>query len=157
NDAIIRRAGLRSVQLGVDEQGADIAALATSGAGAVILTPAHQSPTGVVLGPRRRQALVAWTVRTGGVVIEDDYDAEFRYDRQPVGSLQGLARDRVATIGSVSKSLAPGIRLGWIVCPPWLTEAVAQQKEIADRGSPALDQIALARLIESGRYDRHLR
>ena len=157
NDAIVRRAGLRSIQLGIDDQGADVVTLSASAAGAVILTPAHQAPTGVVLGSKRRHALLAWAVRTGGVIIEDDYDAEFRYDRQPVGSLQGLAPDRVATIGSVSKSLAPGIRLGWIACPPWLTEAIAWQKEISDRGSPALDQIALGRLIESGRYDRHLR
>ena len=90
-------------------------------------------------------------------MIEDDYDAEFRYDRQPVGSLQGLAPHRVVTIGSVSKSLAPWMRLGWIVSPPELTAAITLEKEIADRGSPGLDQLALAHLIRSGRFDRHLR
>lgn len=124
---------------------------------AVLLTPAHQTPTGVVLAPGRRQELVGWAAGTGGVIIEDDYDAEFRYDRQPVGSLQGLAPDHVVTMGSVSKSLAPGLRLGWIVCPPHLIEAVAAEKAVADRGSPVLEQLALARLIESGRHDRHMR
>jgi GntR family transcriptional regulator / MocR family aminotransferase len=90
-------------------------------------------------------------------IIEDDYDAEFRYDREPVGSLQGLSPERVALVGTVSKPLAPAIRLGWIVCPPQLVEAVAREKRLADRGSPALDQLALALLIESGRYDRHIR
>jgi GntR family transcriptional regulator/MocR family aminotransferase len=141
----------------VDGEGIDVEALDASGARAVVLTPAHQVPTGVVLAPRRRQALVAWAARVDAVVIEDDYDAEFRYDRQPVGSLQGLAPDRIMAMGSVSKSLAPALRLGWIVCPPRLTEPVARQKYFADRGTPWLDQLALARLIESGRYDRHLR
>jgi GntR family transcriptional regulator / MocR family aminotransferase len=92
-----------------------------------------------------------------GLIIEDDYDAEFRYDRQPVGSMQGLAPDRVASIGTVSKSLAPSLRLGWVVCPARLVDAVAREKQLSDRGSPGLDQLALATLVESGRYDRHLR
>jgi len=91
------------------------------------------------------------------VIIEDEYDAEFRYDRHPLGSIQGLAPDRVACLGTVSKSLAPGLRLGWIICPPQLADAVAQEKDLADRGTPVLDQLALAALIDSGRYDRHLR
>jgi GntR family transcriptional regulator / MocR family aminotransferase len=157
NDVIAARAGLRAVPIPVDEHGADTAALAASGARAVMLTPAHQTPTGVVLEPQRRHDLIAWAVRSNGVLIEDDYDAEFRYDRQPVGSLQGLAPDRVAAVGSVSKSLAPFLRLGWIACPPQLAEAVAREKQIADRGSPGLDQLALARLIAAGRYDKHLR
>jgi GntR family transcriptional regulator / MocR family aminotransferase len=157
NDAIAVRVGLKPLAVRVDELGIDVDALAATGARAVVLTPAHQSPTGVVLGPRRRQALVGWADAVDGVIIEDDYDAEFRYDRQPVGSMQGLVPDRVVTIGSVSKSLAPALRLGWIVCPPALAEAVAEQKAYADRGSPGLEQLALARLIESGRYDRHLR
>ncbi len=134
--------------------------LSASGARAVVLTPAHQCPTGVVLAPERRQALVAWAATHDAVIIEDEYDAEFRYDHQPVGSLQGLAPDRVASVGSVSKSLAPGMRLGWVACPARparLNELVAEEKRDADRGSPALDQLALARLIASGRYDRHLR
>jgi len=157
NDAIAERAGLQAVPVPVDDCGIDVEALSATGARAVLLTPAHQTPTGVVLAAERRQALVAWAADADAVIIEDDYDAEFRYDRQPVGSLQGLAPGRVAAVGSVSKSLAPAMRLGWIVCPPWLADAVAREKTVADRGSPALDQLALARLIESGRYDRHLR
>jgi len=157
NDTVAERAGLRAVPVPVDDRGVDVGALAASGARAVVLTPAHQAPTGVVLAPDRRQALIAWAAGADGVIIEDDYDAEFRYDRQPVGSLQGLAPDRVAAVGTVSKSLAPFLRLGWIICPPQLAEAVAREKQIADRGSPGLDQLALAKLIESGRYDRHLR
>ncbi|WP_202124492.1 aminotransferase class I/II-fold pyridoxal phosphate-dependent enzyme [Actinomadura physcomitrii] len=91
------------------------------------------------------------------MIIEDDYDAEFRYDREPVGALQGLAADRVVSIGTVSKSPAPALRLGWLLAPPSLAAAVVEYKLLSDRGSPALDQLALARLVESGRYDRHLR
>jgi GntR family transcriptional regulator/MocR family aminotransferase len=141
----------------VDESGLDVAALAATGARAVVVTPAHQWPAGVVLAPERRLALLDWAAERDAVIIEDDYDAEFRYDREPVGALQGLGADRVVTIGTVSKSLAPSLRLGWIVCPPALIEDVTRAKDAADRGSPVLEQIALATLIESGRYDRHLR
>jgi GntR family transcriptional regulator / MocR family aminotransferase len=154
---LARRAGLQAVPIPVDERGLNVAALQATGARAVVVTPAHQAPTGVVLAPERRQALVAWAREADGVIIEDEYDNEFRYDRQPVGSLQGLAPDRVASVGTVSKTLAPTLRLGWVVCPAWLIEAVTEEKRIADRGSPGLDQLALAALIESGRYDRHLR
>ncbi|MEU4408772.1 PLP-dependent aminotransferase family protein [Streptosporangium sp. NPDC023963] len=150
-------AGLDIVAVPVDEHGVDTAALAATGARAVLLTPAHQSPTGVVLAPGRRQALIAWAVARDATIIEDDYDAEFRYDREPVGALQGLAPDRVVLLGSVSKSLAPALRLGWILCPPRLSAGVARQKRLADRGSPVLDQFALADLLRSGHYDRHLR
>ena len=128
-----------------------------SGAQAVVVTPAHQSPTGVVLAARRRHALVEWARRNDGFIIEDDYDSEFRYDREPVGVLQGLAPDRVFTIGTASKALAPAVRLGWVLAPPSLAAAVAAEKRISDRGSSTLDQLALAALLESGRYDRHLR
>jgi GntR family transcriptional regulator/MocR family aminotransferase len=151
------RWGLRAVPVPIDERGIDVAALAATNAPAVLLTPAHQFPTGIVLAPERRQALVAWANETDGTILEDDYDAEFRYDRDPVGLLQGLAPGRVAAIGTVSKALAPALRIGWIVSPPHLTAAIVEEKEIDDRGSPALDQLALARLIESGRFDRHLR
>jgi GntR family transcriptional regulator/MocR family aminotransferase len=150
-------AGVRVVRVPVDDDGVDVNALAVSGARAVVLTPAHQWPTGVVLAPERRHALLAWAAEHDALIVEDDYDAEFRYDREPVGTLQGLAPDRVVALGTVSKSLAPAVRLGWIVCPPPLAAAVAAEKIRGDRGSPALDQLALATLIQSGRFDRHLR
>jgi GntR family transcriptional regulator/MocR family aminotransferase len=149
--------GLRVIHVPVDDLGLDVAALAASGAQAVVVTPAHQSPTGVVLAPARRQALVEWANRNGAFIVEDDYDSEFRYDREPVGVLQGLAPDRVFAIGTASKALAPAVRLGWVLAPPSLAGAVAAEKLIGDRGSPTLDQLALAALIQSGRYDRHLR
>ena len=152
-----RAVGVDVVPVPVDEFGLDVAALEASGARAVVVTPAHQSPTGVVLAAKRRHALLEWAARTDGFVIEDDYDSEFRYDREPVGVLQGLAPDRVFTIGTVSKSLAPAVRLGWVLVPPALTGAVAEEKRISDRGSSGLDQLAVAALLESGRYDRHLR
>jgi GntR family transcriptional regulator/MocR family aminotransferase len=150
-------AGVETVPVPVDEHGIDVAALEGSGAQAVVLTPAHQWPTGVVLAPGRRQALVEWATRRQAMIIEDDYDAEFRYDRDPVGVVQGLAPDRVFALGTVSKSLAPTVRLGWILCPPALSEEIAEEKQRNDRGSPGLDQLVIARLIESGRFDRHLR
>ena len=149
--------GVRVVHVPVDDLGVDVGAVADSGAQAVVVTPAHQSPTGVVLAARRRHALVDWAQRTGGFIIEDDYDSEFRYDKEPVGVLQGLAPGHVFTIGTASKALAPAVRLGWILAPPSLAAAVAEEKRISDRGSATLDQLALAALLESGRYDRHLR
>jgi GntR family transcriptional regulator/MocR family aminotransferase len=145
------------VAVPVDDLGLDVAALARTDARAVVVTPAHQWPTGVVLAPERRHALLAWARERDAVVLEDDYDAEFRYDRDPVGTLQGLAPDLVVALGTVSKSLAPAFRLGWAVTPRSLVDAVAAAKDVADRGTAALDQLALARLIDSGRYDRHLR
>jgi GntR family transcriptional regulator/MocR family aminotransferase len=149
--------GLHVSFVPVDEEGVVVSALAASGAQAVVVTPAHQSPTGVVLSPARRGALVDWARDTGGVVIEDDYDSEFRYDREPVGALQGLAPDRVFLVGTASKALAPAVRLGWILAPAALAGAVAAEKEMSDRGSCTMDQLALATLFTSGRYDRHLR
>ncbi|MEV4315904.1 PLP-dependent aminotransferase family protein [Actinocrispum sp. NPDC049592] len=155
--AACAQSGTTAIAVPVDEDGIDVDALDATPARAVVLTPAHQWPTGVVLAPQRRQALVEWAARKDAVIIEDDYDAEFRYDREPVGVLQGLAPDRVVAIGTVSKSLVPAVRLGWVVCPPGLADAVAEQKSFSDRGSPGLDQLTLARMIESGRFDRHLR
>ena len=148
---------MRVVHVPVDESGIDVAALGATGARVVVVTPAHQAPTGVVLTAGRRHALVDWAARNDAFIVEDDYDSEFRYDREPVGVLQGLAPDRVAAIGTVSKALAPAVRLGWVLAPPSLAAAVAEEKEISDRGSSGLDQLALAALLESGRYDRHLR
>jgi GntR family transcriptional regulator / MocR family aminotransferase len=155
--AICARLGMEAVPVAIDEKGIDVDGLIAADLRAVILTPTHQFPTGAALAPERRQALVAWANERDAYVIEDDYDAEFRYDRDPVGALQGLAPDRVALLGTVSKSLAPALRLGWIVCPNTLLEALTEDKRLSDRGSPTLEQLALATLIESGRYDRHLR
>jgi GntR family transcriptional regulator / MocR family aminotransferase len=149
--------GLRAVPMPLDEHGIHVDALAASGARSVLLTPAHQSPSGVVLAPARRQALAEWAASNDAIVIEDDYDSEFRYDREPVGVLQGLAPHHTVLIGTVSKSLSPALRLGWIVCPRTLLEAVVEEKRHDDFGSPMLEQLALATLIESGRFDRHLR
>jgi GntR family transcriptional regulator / MocR family aminotransferase len=150
-------AGLEPVPVLVDGDGLDVTALAASGARAVVVTPAHQSPTGVVLTARRRHALTGWAAGQDGWVIEDDYDSEFRYDREPVGVLQGLAPDRVLTIGTVSKALVPTLRLGWVLVPGALAGELAAAKAASDRGSSGLDQLAVAALLESGRYDRHLR
>jgi len=151
------RIGGELLHVPVDEHGVDVDALAASRAQVVVVTPAHQSPTGVVLTAERRHALVAWARATDGFVVEDDYDSEFRYDRDPVGVLQGLAPERVFTVGTVSKSLAPTIRVGWVLAPPAFAAALAEEKLLADRGTPGLDQAALALLVESGRFDRHLR
>jgi GntR family transcriptional regulator / MocR family aminotransferase len=157
---VLRAVGARDLRLAhvpVDDSGIDVQALGASGARVAVVTPAHQSPTGVVLTAERRHALVDWARGNGALIVEDDYDSEFRYDREPIGVLQGLAPDRVFTIGTTSKALAPAVRLGWVLAPPQLADAVAEEKRIIDRGSSTLDQLALAALLESGRYDRHLR
>jgi DNA-binding transcriptional MocR family regulator len=155
--ALLEAAGAVRVPVPVDSEGIDVHALRRTAARAVIVTPAHQYPTGVVLSPRRRTQLVAWAAEVDGMVLEDDYDAEFRYDRDPVGCLQGLCPERVVLLGSVSKSLAPGLRLGWLVAPPALAAAVRGARATSDLGSPVLDQYALAQLLASGTYDRQLR
>jgi GntR family transcriptional regulator/MocR family aminotransferase len=157
HDVIARRAGLDAVPVPVDDDGLDVNRLRETGARAVLLTPAHQCPTGVALGPSRRRDLVAWADEVDGVILEDDYDAEFRYDRQPVGSLQGLNPDRVIALGSVSKTLAPAIRLGWVLAPPRFVTGIVEEQRLSCRGAPGLDQEALGLLMESGRFDRHLR
>jgi len=150
--------GLASVPVPVDEHGVDVAALAAAsartGARAALVTPAHQFPVGAALSPERREGLLAWARACDGVVIEDDYDAEFRYDRRPIGALQAMAPDRVVLAGSLSKTASPALGLGWLVLPPWLQGAVR------DAGAPApstLDQLALTRFLVTGGLDRHLR
>ena len=152
-----RAAGLDVVGIPVDGDGIRVEALRDSGADAVILTPAHQWPTGSVLSAGNRAAVIQWAAERGAVIIEDDYDAEYRYDRTPVGALQGLAPDRVVYAGSASKTLAPGLRLGWLVLPAYLSAPMAAAKIAADRGSPALEQLALADFVTRGEFDRHLR
>ncbi|MGW2402566.1 MocR-like pyridoxine biosynthesis transcription factor PdxR [Kitasatospora sp. NPDC001664] len=158
---VITATGLRTVSVPLDAGGArtDLLGGLTAGAGtgAVVLTAAHQYPTGVPLRPARRAAAVAWARESGGFVIEDDYDGEFRYDRQPVGALQALDPERVVYAGTASKSLAPGLRLGWLALPAELVEPVVRQKELADGQSGVTDQLTLAELIVSGGFDRHVR
>ncbi|MBZ6172520.1 PLP-dependent aminotransferase family protein [Streptomyces olivaceus] len=151
---LLAAAGLRTVPLPLDADGTDPDV--PPGAGAVLLTPAHQFPLGMPLLPDRRAAVVDWARRTGGLVLEDDYDGEFRYDRQPVGALQGLDPDRVVHLGTASKSLAPGLRLAWMVLPPGLTDALTAARGGQDT-SGALDQLTLAEFLSSGAYDRHVR
>lgn len=158
--AVVQRAGLPVPALPVDDRGARTDLLAAGGfgqAGAVVVTPAHQYPTGAILHPRRRQALVAWARSTGGLVIEDDYDGEFRYDRRPVGAVQGMAPEHVVYVGTASKTLAPAVRLAWMVLPGHLVERVAEAKLYADAQTGSLAQLVLADLVTGHAYDRHVR
>jgi GntR family transcriptional regulator / MocR family aminotransferase len=149
--------GLATVPVPVDEHGFRVADLAGRDLRAALLTPAHQFPTGVVLAPQRRRALLDWAVAADAVIIEDDYDAEYRYDRAPVPALQTAAPDHVAYAGTTSKTLAPGMRLGWLVPPARLHADLVAAKHAADLGSPALPQLVLARLIATGELERHIR
>ncbi|WP_326544799.1 PLP-dependent aminotransferase family protein [Mycolicibacterium sp. ND9-15] len=153
---VLEHNGIDPIPVPVDEDGLDIDALTASAADTVLATPAHQSPTGVVLSAARRTELMDWA-RGDRLVIEDDYDAEYRYDRAPVGALQGIAPDRVVYVGSTSKTLAPGLRIGWMVLPAHLIGVVVRAKGLADTGSSVMDQLAFAQLLASGGYDRHLR
>ncbi len=148
--------GLRVEGVPVDADGVRTDALDALTATAIVVTPAHQFPTGAVMAPERRADLVAWANREDRLIVEDDYDAEFRYDRNAIGAIQGLDPCRVIHIGTASKTLAPGIRLGWMSLPDELVDEVRAAKAAQDSGSPALEQLALAELIESGDYDRHV-
>ena len=149
--------GLTTTPVRVDADGVDVAALSASPAEALLATPAHQFPTGVALAPERRAQLLAWAAGRDAFVFEDDYDAEYRYDRAPIGALQGLDPARVVYAGSVSKTMAPALRLGWLVVPHELRPAVLHEKANDDRATPLLEQLGLAILIERGELDRHLR
>lgn len=153
---LLEEAGVRTVPLAVDGQGADTGALG-HGERAVLLTPAHQFPTGGPLDPARRAAVVDWARAAGGVVLEDDYDGEFRYDRQPVGAVQGLDPDRVVFMGSVSKSLSPALRIGWMALPEALVDDVVAAKGEREPYASAAEQLTLADFVASGAYDRHVR
>ncbi|WP_234835080.1 MocR-like pyridoxine biosynthesis transcription factor PdxR [Mycolicibacterium stellerae] len=156
--ATLARAGLHCPPLAVDSNGADVAALDDMAqVGGVLLTPSHQFPLGVSLHSDRRAAVIDWARRTGGVIIEDDYDGEFRYDRGPVGALHGGDPDHVVYMGTASKSLAPGLRLGWLLVPDRLVEAVVRQKGETEETSGFVEQLAMADFIVSGSYDRHIR
>lgn len=152
---IATTSGLGIATVPVDGHGAAVDELGD--ADAVLLTPAHQFPLGAALAPGRRTRAVGWAAETARLVIEDDYDGEFRYDRQPLGAVQALAPEHVVYAGTASKSLAPGLRLGWLVLPARLVDEVAAAKSHADRNTSSLDQLTLAEFIGSGGYDRHVR
>ncbi|MGW7281885.1 MocR-like pyridoxine biosynthesis transcription factor PdxR [Streptomyces sp. NPDC054844] len=157
HDALYAAAGVDTVPLPLDDEGLAVGPLHASGVRAVVTTPAHQFPTGIAYSARRRGELLEWARSVDGLLLEDDYDGDFRYDRAPVGALQGLDPERVAYTGSVSKSLAPGLRLGWLLVPEWLADDVVERKRTTDLGHPALDQALFARFVERGDYDRQLR
>jgi GntR family transcriptional regulator/MocR family aminotransferase len=153
-EAAVHR-GLRLGALPVDSDGADVSAI--GGAGTMLLTPAHQFPLGVPLASYRRRLAVEWAIDGGGLIIEDDYDGEFRYDRQAVGAMQALAPDHVVYAGTASKSLAPGLRLAWLVVPSQMVDQIAEAKRLDGGHAGTLDQLTLAEMITSGAYDRHVR
>jgi GntR family transcriptional regulator/MocR family aminotransferase len=150
-------AGLHIVPIQVDKEGIDVGRLVTSNADGVLVTPTHQSPTGFVLSGERRGELLNWLRSRKCFALEDDYDAEFRYDRGPVGALQGLAPERVVYAGTASKTLAPGLRIGWLVVPETMREPILSEHRLADYGAPRIEQNALATFINDGDLDRHLR
>ncbi|MFZ2175401.1 MAG: PLP-dependent aminotransferase family protein [Rhodococcus sp. (in: high G+C Gram-positive bacteria)] len=154
---LLQDAGVVTVPTELDGRGAQVPHARQPGFAAALLTPAHQFPTGGPLHPGRRTAFADWARTTGAVVIEDDYDGEFRYDRQPVGALQSLAPDQVAYLGTVSKSLSPAVRVGWMVLPERLIERVLAVKGSYERWVSATDQLTLADFIESGAFDKHVR
>lgn len=154
---IAEQAGLRTIPVAVDGDGLCVEALAETDAAAVLVTPAHQFPSGCVLSRERRAALIEWAERGERLIVEDDFDAEYRYDRVAVGALQGLAPERVLYIGSASKRLAPGMRLGWMLMPSWLAWGLITAKAIEDGGSEIVGQLALCDFIERGELDRHTR
>ncbi|MFF4832313.1 PLP-dependent aminotransferase family protein [Streptomyces sp. NPDC001315] len=154
---VVRRNGGSVVPVRVDERGVRPQDLGGGDVSAVVVTAAHQYPTGVTLHPERRRALTDWARARGGLIVEDDYDGEFRYDRQPVGALQGMAPGQVVYLGTASKTLGPGLRLGWMVLPPPLVDAVADAKLHSDHHTESIGQLALAELIDSHAYDRHVR
>jgi GntR family transcriptional regulator/MocR family aminotransferase len=153
----VHRHGLETVPIPVDAGGISIEALRRSAADAAFLTPAHHYPTGAVMAPDRRADLLAWADERGALILEDDYDAEYRYDREPIGAIHGLAPERVVYAGSASKTLAPGLRLGWMIVPAEHVDAVGALKDANDRGSSSLDQLAFADFLSRGEFDRHLR
>jgi GntR family transcriptional regulator/MocR family aminotransferase len=153
----VRRAGLEPVPISVDGEGISVEQLARAAVDAVVVTPAHQHPLGVVMTAERRASLMAWLRASGAVAIEDDYDAEHRYDRVAVGALQGLDPDLVIYAGSASKTLAPALRLGWLVVPWALVDAVGEAKLRTDRGTAGIEQLAFADFLMRGELDRHLR
>jgi GntR family transcriptional regulator/MocR family aminotransferase len=154
---IVEQAGLQVAPIAVDAEGIRVDDLRSNAASAVVVTPAHQFPSGSVLSRERRAALIEWAEEGERLIIEDDFDAEYRYEGSGLGALQGLAPDRVAYIGSASKRLTPGMRLGWALLPSWIAWSLIQAKAVEDSGSEAIGQLALHDFIERGELDRHIR
>jgi GntR family transcriptional regulator / MocR family aminotransferase len=154
---LVAAQGLRPVSVRVDDHGLRVSDLVKTDCRAVLVTAAHQFPLGVVLHPARRRALLAWARDVDGVIIEDDYDAEHRYDRPALGAMQALDPSRVVYQGSVSKVLSPALRLGWAVVPDRFRADLVARKRLSDMGSATLPQATLAWMLRSGGYDRHLR
>ncbi len=152
----ITAAGLTIEAVPVDDRGLRTDRLDEAAGDAVLVTPAHQFPTGTVMAPDRRAELVAWARRRDRLILEDDYDAEFRYDRVAIGAIQGLDPGRVVHLGTTSKTLAPGIRIGWMSVPVDLVDEIKAEKSALDSGSPTIEQLAFADLLASGEYDRHV-
>lgn len=153
----VENAGLEAVPVGVDQEGLVVSELASAGVDAVVVTPAHQYPTAVVMSAARRRELVDWARDHGKLIVEDDYDAEHRYDRDPMSALQGLAPDHVAYVGTASKTLAPALRLAWLVPPARLVGNVEDELLATGVTPPTIEQIALAAFIADGGFERHLR
>ncbi|KOG08491.1 MULTISPECIES: PLP-dependent aminotransferase family protein [Streptomyces] len=153
---LLAEAGVSTPPVPVDDEGARVGEI-PAGAGAVLLTPAHQFPTGGPLHPERRAGVLEWARRSGGIVVEDDYDGEFRYDRRPVGAVQGLDPERTVFLGSVSKSLSPALRIGWMCLPTALVDGVVAAKGEREPYASAVEQLTLADFLDSGAYDRHVR
>ena len=153
---VLRLSGVTTVPIPVDDDGIVVEALDDADVGAVVVTPAHQYPTGATMSARRRAQLVAWARRGGAWIIEDDYDGEFRYDRRPIGALQGLAPDRVVYAGTVSKALAPTLRIGWLVVPEGFQAEMMRSIHVR-AGVSGLEQLALADFVACGEFDRHIR
>ncbi|MEU4425791.1 PLP-dependent aminotransferase family protein [Actinoplanes sp. NPDC024001] len=153
--ALAERVGLRVTRMPVDADGLVVGGLTDESA--VVVTPAHQFPLGVTLSPQRRRELLDWAGRAGAVIVEDDYDGEFRYDRQPVGALQGLAPEQVVYAGTVSKTIAPALRIAWIAAPTRLVPVLRAALRFDEAYVNAIDQLVLAHLIRRGELDRHLR
>ncbi len=153
----VERAGLEAIPVRVDTDGLVVSELATADVDAVVLTPAHHYPTGVVMTAERRGALIAWARQRRALIVEDDYDVEYRFGHDPVASIRGLAPDLVAFVGTTSKTLAPALRLAWMVPPAHLIDEVEDELEVTGVTPPTLDQIAMASFIQDTALERHLR
>jgi GntR family transcriptional regulator / MocR family aminotransferase len=154
---VLAMSGLEVVPIPGDAGGMDVAALTTASVDAVLVVPAHSYPAGVTLSHDRRQALIAWATAHNAVIIEDDYDSEFRYDRAPVGALQGLSPAYVVCLGSVSKTIGPSLRIGWVAASNDFIAELTEEKQVDDMGSSLIEQLALARFVDSGDFARYLR